>query len=233
MGTFQDLTGQTFNRLTVVGLAGARSGSRRKPMWNCLCVCGQRVIVIGDNLRSRCTKSCGCLDRDVMATRSLTHGESRGGRTPEYQTWKQIKQRCLNPNNPKFKDYGARGITVCSEWRADYTRFLRDMGRRPKGCSIERLNNDGDYSPGNCVWAMPQQQSHNKRSTLRLTFNGETNTLTEWAIATGIPAKLLYTRIRHNWPTESILTEPKRQGVPLRHRPTPSELASGTRTLLP
>jgi hypothetical protein len=163
MPNFVDLTGRTFVRLTVLRRSERVSGARRKPMWSCRCQCGTVLDVIGDNLRSGCSKSCGCLDRQKALQRFTKHGAARVDlKTVEYQTWKRMKQRCLNPNNPKYHRYGGRGIQVCQEWVNDFPRFLADMGQRPKGCSIDRINNDGNYEPSNCRWATIDQQAANK-----------------------------------------------------------------------
>src|SRR6266540_871109 len=132
-----------------------------------------------------------------------------------------MKSRCLNPNWPNYHHYGGRGITVCERWRGGFEAFFEDMGPRPgPGYSIERVNNDGDYTPENCRWATRQEQLRNTRQTMRLTWNGETLTTFEWAERTGIPAGTIRGRIVQGWSVEEALTLPARTWRPKGHRLT-------------
>lgn len=139
------------------------------------------------------------------------HGEAVQGQfTPEYKVWRDIKRRCLNPNVWNYSRYGGRGITIAPEWRDDYLAFLRDVGRRPSPIhSIERIDNDGDYEPGNVRWATRKEQARNRRSSRRLTFRGETRTMTEWAELLGLSVWALSKRLNaHGWSVEDALTKP-------------------------
>ncbi len=125
---------------------------------------------------------------------------------PEYASWAHMKERCSNPRNPDYKNYGGRGICVCDAWRASFSAFLRDVGRRPPlGTSIERIDVNGNYQPGNVKWATAKEQTRNMRRTVRLTLNGITRSLPEWADVTGISYFALRSRIRYGWPVERVL----------------------------
>lgn len=161
--TFQDLSGKTFERLTVTTFAGRRG---KRIIWNAVCLCGEKRVVVGDDLRSGHSRSCGCLAVDINSDMRATH---RMKGTPTHISWQGLRNRCNNPNNPKFPRYGGRGITVCERWNS-FENFLSDMGERPKGMTIERKDNNGNYEPGNCIWATPTQQGRN-HSTTKLNMN--------------------------------------------------------------
>ena len=144
--------------------------------------------------------------------RARTHGESKGG-SVEYRTWGGMKQRCHNPNYHGFSEYGGRGIYVCDRWRGDngFENFLADMGRRPEGdYSIDRIDNDGPYSPENCRWATVRQQAKNRRSTVFLTIEGQTKSVGEWARERGMSEYLIYNRLRKGWSHKDAVMKPKR-----------------------
>lgn len=157
-----DITGQRFNRFTVI--ANVR-GSR----WLCRCDCGNKRTVEAHKLRNGDTKSCGCYRQERASAAARTHGEGAPGRqTVEYVTWCSMIGRCTNPSSDKFADYGGRGIKVCDRWRGTdgFSNFLADVGRRPGASySLDRRDNDGDYEPSNVRWATQNQQQRNKRSS--------------------------------------------------------------------
>ena len=141
---FIDMRGRRFGRLTVIEEAGRRFGQVR---WRCQCVCGNTILAPGYGLRRGATRSCGCLWRATV----FRHGETR---TRLYRAWRAMKGRCLNPRHTDFARCGGRGITICEAWTEDYLTFrawARDAGYRD-GLSLERINSDGNYEPGNCRW---------------------------------------------------------------------------------
>lgn len=156
------LSGQRFGSLVVVRSAGHRRRGVR--LWACRCDCGSSSIVATSDLRSGHTTSCGCVQRRraaVVGLRNRRHGLTR---SPEYRAWANMIDRCENPSNARFADWGGRGITVCPRWRASFEAFLSDVGLRPSPShSLDREDNEGIYEPGNCRWATAAQQVANRR----------------------------------------------------------------------
>ena len=168
----KDETGNTYGRLTV--LAEAERNTGRCVKWICLCDCGAETIVSGDSLRKGMTRSCGCLQHDwakhwapYAAEANITHGHTTGRwdnrESPTHASWHAMKQRCLNPNASNYAYYGGRGIDVCARWRNSFGDFLSDVGERPEGKTLDRIDVDGHYAPGNVRWATPKEQSANRR----------------------------------------------------------------------
>lgn len=165
-----DITGQRFGRLLVLKYSGG--------LWQCQCDCGVIKGIVGYELLSGKTKSCGCLKRERIINRSTTHGKRK---TPEYDIWAAMRNRCNNPNDKSYPNYGGRGIKICEEWQK-FENFIRDMGFRPgKEYSLDRIDVNGSYCKENCRWATNEQQYNNKRTTVTLTLDGETHNLTEWS----------------------------------------------------
>ena len=158
-----DLTGKSFGRLLVMEHAG--SNLRGQSRWLCQCVCGTQKVIASTDLKRGNARSCGCLRREMSRKRRMKHGCASGSKTADYHSWLAMLKRCTNPNEPAFPDYGGRGIMVCDRWRNSFESFLADMGPRPRGLTLERVDNDGNYEPGNCVWGTRKQQSRNRRST--------------------------------------------------------------------
>ncbi len=139
-----------------------------------------------------------------------THGHAAGRRTGEYKSWRAMLARCNNPNDPAFDRYGGRGIKVCSAW-SSFENFLSDMGERPEGMTLDREDNDGDYTPSNCRWSTPCGQGANKRNNHLITAAGETKTISNWARDLGVDAKAIRHRIEvMGWTPEQAVTTPKR-----------------------
>jgi len=138
------------------------------------------------------------------AAANVTHGMTN---TALFKTWSAMKARCQNPRHRQFNDYGGRGIKVCPEWSTSFDTFRSHMGDRPDGLELDRINNDGNYEPGNCRWATPKQNSNNRRSCHIIEFEGVSKTLTEWADGIQLHASSLRARIQRNWPLSVALTK--------------------------
>lgn len=178
--------GEKFHKLVVAEIDGAKA--------TCICECGNKKIVDIYLLRRGNNKSCGCLAK--MARRkaidaTLIHGMSK---TVEYKTWVGMRKRCTNTKDKNYKNYGGRGIFVCQEWDM-FEKFFEDMGIRPKGASIERVDNSGPYSKENCIWANATHQCRNKRNSIKVEFDGEKISIKELSEKVGISYELLYQRI--------------------------------------
>lgn len=184
MGKLIDLSGKTFGHLKVISRLNSENGTT---YWSCECICGKITRASRNNLQSGGHTSCGCVNKIRIGNLNKLHGESSRKISKEYRTWIHMNGRCYTPTDHKYKNYGARGITVCDRWRASYENFLADMGRAPSPKhSLDRKENNGNYEPGNCRWTTNKTQANNKRNNLRLEYNGELKTLTEWCDQFGV-----------------------------------------------
>lgn len=176
-------------------------------VYDAVCDCGTDRRVRGYQLRSGRTTSCGCA-RPVPS--QLRHGHSKREKdSPEYVAWRSMIGRCRNPKATNYRWYGGRGISVCDRW-SSFDAFLEDMGTRPPGCNIERIDNSGNYEPGNCRWATRKEQGRNKRNNVVLSMNGETLCVAEWAERTGIKRHTISARLAKGWPVDRALSVPVR-----------------------
>lgn len=206
-----DISGQRYGRLLTVSGPTQKPGSYRT-YWTCVCDCGRTTSVATDKLRAGKAKSCGCYRAEALAKGQPTHGLSRVFKK-EYKAWKCMKDRCLNPNNQSFKDYGARGVSICNQWLSSFEQFLNDMGPKPTMLhSIERSDNDGPYNKDNCFWATRETQSNNKRSNRVVYVFGEKLTLSQavqkYSSPLGIKYGTVQARLNSGWAPEVALTSP-------------------------
>ncbi len=186
-----DINGKHFGRLTVTEYLGLTP--RKQAVWRAVCECGATVVVRAAELACGDTKSCGCLKAAVTRARNRAAAKHQRSRSPEYRSWRSMKDRCLNPNSKDWPRYGGRGIGVDSSWANDFSAFLNDMGVKPSPAhSLERKDVNGPYNAANCTWALPLDQAANRRST-RL-VNGKP--LAHWAREVGISPTAMYKRIK-------------------------------------
>lgn len=189
--------GDKFNMLTAVEFAGRRGHNRT---WRCKCDCGIEVVVLASNLRSGNSKSCGCHKRKVSRASLFKHGKSD---TSVFYVWSNMVRRCHSPSNRAYRNYGARGITVCDRWRT-FENFYADMGDRPEGLTLERIDNKKGYSPENCRWATRKEQGRNRRGLHKIPHEGRLITANELAEIAGMPAARIHARIKLGWPTDKL-----------------------------
>lgn len=204
-----NLIGKKFGLLEVKSEQDRDKRGRNR--WLCVCDCGNQVIVLGNNLNTGHTKSCGCAKRKVVdGIDNTTHGMSY---TKTYKSWRSLKLRCLNTKAYNYHIYGGRGITVCDRWLNSFENFLLDMGERPNGTQIDRIDSNKGYSPDNCRWVTPKQNARNKRNNRILTFQGISLPVSEWADRAGINCLALRSRLHKGWTVEKALTTPVRRKI--------------------
>lgn len=191
-------TGDKHGLLTVTAQAPSRG---RQSRWTCICECGNVTEVFGMHLRSNSIKSCGCQRLEAQRKAVTTHGLTK---SPTHTTWSMMKQRCLNPRAPDFEKYGGRGVKVCERWLS-FDSFLADMGPRPEGLTLDRIDNNRGYEPSNCRWATPTEQQANRRRTVFMTLGTETRPLAQLAKEHGLKPRNVYMRVRYGWTPEQAL----------------------------
>lgn len=221
MARFANIAGQKFGRLTAVKWTGQIK--KHQCVWSCLCECGAICAVRIGRLRSGHTKSCGCLQRDLASKWAKTGlpGRTHGlSKSKMMGVLRAMLRRCHSPKSKEFKWYGARGIAVCDRWRfgengsAGIHLFVLDMGPKPfPRAEVDRIDNNGNYEPGNCRWATRKTQLANTRRNRRITFDGIGRTVAEWCDHTHIKRGTLMHRLNKGWSVKDALTKPvdKRQ----------------------
>lgn len=215
MKSRKPLTGRRFGRLIVLSQFSVPrlSPTPKHPsiaMVRCLCDCGSMHDTQRAGVVSGSTTSCGCAKHELDLVRLLKHGMAR---KREYISWQKMKARCLNQNLKSWPRYGGRGIKVCARWRNSFSNFMVDMGPRPAGKSLDRIDNNGPYSPKNCRWATSSEQQINRQNTRKISFMGETRLLREWAEVLRFDPRLLSTRLYGlKWSVERAFFTPPRHG---------------------
>ena len=202
MGKPIDMAGHKYGRLTVIEMAGHNAHKQRQ--WRCLCDCGTSVERTGSDIRRGSTLSCGCLHKDLASAASKTHGMSK---TPIWSIHRAMMDRCYLPTSHAYSRYGGRGITVCTRWH-DFENFFADMGHKPTGMSLERADNNAEYSPSNVQWATAKDQANNRRSSRWIEFRGETKTLAQWCDELGLKVGTVWARLnRDGFTVEAAFTK--------------------------
>lgn len=190
--------------------------SSNKVCWKCLCDCGKYVTVRAGELRHGDTKSCGCLQKEIAirnlnAARTIRLLNKRPRHWKLYSVWYQMLRRCENQDDESYANYGGRGISVCAQWKNDFYSFQSwalSHGYQ-EGLTIDRIDNNGNYEPGNCHWATYKEQNNNYRRNVMLMFRGQERTIAQWSETTGLSHALIWQRIFSlGWPIERALTEP-------------------------
>lgn len=175
MGIFKDITGQTFGRLTVIGISHR---SNKKIFWNCKCLCGNKAFVAGNKLKSGWTQSCGCLQKERAGKAAHKHGLRK---SRFYGIWKGMLKRCYDPRDTNYHNYGGRGITVCEDWKNSIEFFDNwcNNSEYSEGLTLDRIEVNGNYEPDNCQWATMREQANNKQNTVYVYVNGVQHTVSD------------------------------------------------------
>lgn len=195
-----DLTGQEFSDWFVLHYSG--KSAYGEIMWLCECSCGTRKPVKAQSLRDGTSTNCGCKGKNFK------HGMTK---TRTFKSWDAMLSRCNNPNDKSFDRYGGRGITVCKRWNDSFEAFFADMGERPEGMSLDRVDNSNGYSKANCRWADAKKQQRNTSVSKSMTFDGRTAALIDWATETGLNYSMLLRRLNAGWPPEMVLSKSRKK----------------------
>lgn len=206
MGRIKDISGQRFGKLYVIAFDHS-GGVNGLAYWRCICDCGKEVVVRGTCLRTGESRSCGCLAKELSSIRNSTHNCRN---TRLYHIWIDMKQRCMNPNQPDYPRWGGRGITVCESWLKSFDNFKEwaiENGYTDS-LTIDRIDNDGNYCPENCRWATSEDQANNRHNSKLIEFNGEVHSETQWSRLLGGNRNLVHDRLKKGWSIEKALTTP-------------------------
>lgn len=206
MGKYRDYTGCVVNGMRILGRARDRKSV--VPYWKCICVCGDEVVIRRDHLEngSRCFK-CGMASMRNTRREKPNVKHAMSG-TPEYRSWSSMKARCTNPNAKLYHRYGGRGIVVCSEWMESFEAFFGHIGPRPSQYSLERIDNDKGYEPGNVKWATRLEQQNNRAACRIVVYAGKQMTVSQAIRLSGLPNSTVRNRLYNGWSEHRALTEP-------------------------
>lgn len=205
MSKVNDLTGKKFGKLTVIKRCGSNKNGRA--LWLCKCDCGNTKIVCGNSLLTKITMSCGCYNKELVKKVNLKHNMSY---TKLYKVWQGMKTRCYDKNFMYYYNYGGRGITICDEWKNDFSKFYEwtiNNGYE-EGLTIDRINVNGNYEPNNCRWITKREQNNNMNKTIFIEYNGKRQTISQWSKELNISRVALYERIKRGWNAKKTLTTP-------------------------
>lgn len=200
-----NLENQTFGRLTAIKRVGSRG---KHALWECVCSCGNVKNISAKHLKTKATSSCGCLKSELSISNNIIHGftKSKQKQISEYNAWKSIKERCLKPYNPYYYRYGGRGIKICDRWLTSFDNFIKDMGFKPTPKhTIDRINNNGDYSPSNCRWATYREQNSNRSNNVWVDFRGKNMILADWSRLIGITSGNLSLQIKKRKSLKNVI----------------------------
>lgn len=205
---FENYTGMRFGRLLVIG--NPNYNKHGNIVWECVCDCGNKCVVLSSSLKSGRTRSCGCLKMELDRQRKTRFKHGLFG-TRIYRVWGGIVSRCCNPNNPEYKYYGGRGITLCKEWKESPEAFAKwaYANGYSENLSIDRIDVNGNYEPSNCRWTDNITQANNKRTNVFIEFNGERHTIAEWSRITGIKKCTIQKRLKKGWSVGASLVKMK------------------------
>ena len=199
-----DMTGQRFGCITAIRIA--RNAVSGKLKWLCRCDCGSEFVTCGGKVRSGEVKTCPKCSKERVRGSRVKHGMRKSA---EHRIWSHIKSRCFNPNVPEFRNYGGRGITMCLRWAESFEAFISDMGLRPSAdLSIDRIDNEGNYEPGNCRWASKKTQANNTRANRKIQIGDETRNMSQWADSIGACREVIYKRIKRGKSGHDLVKKP-------------------------
>ena len=199
MAHFRDLTGERFGILIVIGVSRrVKSGKRERYYWKCKCDCGRIKEVRTDCLTRGLVRSCGCLKKEQNGINLTKFHRHKLSHTKLWDTYYSMKSRCYDPADKRYKDYGGRGIKVCGEWESSFDEFANWAISHgfDKNLQIDRIDNNGDYSPENCRWVTQKENCRNRRSNVLIEYNGKMITLVEFSEIMNIPYKIAYSKYR-------------------------------------
>jgi hypothetical protein len=196
-----DMIGGTYGFLTVLQYAGKSANNSYK--FKCRCWCGKETVVYGCHLKSGATKSCGCLAK--ISEKHKGRGKHNMYKSDTYGSWSAMKERCTRTGHPAYHRYGGRGITYCNEWES-FANFYRDMGKRPQGKCLDRIDNNLGYSKENCRWATNEEQGSNRNNNHTVTYKGQSRTISQWSRELGLGKTTIRERLNRGWSDKESLS---------------------------